>query len=106
MGKIKLLAILFSFVLMLPVMVVSLAFVFEDSEEMSELANYFDLQEEEEDSEESEEEKDDNESKKIVVERNTNLELSNWNSKQFYSKVFVNNTLYLPGVPSPPPELS
>ena len=80
-------------------------FMSDTLDDISNKANCFNMQEEEEDSEE--EEVDDNEeSKKIVVISNFNGLKSYSTSTSFFTKDFLRNTVYLPGVPSPPPELS
>lgn len=89
---------------MLPIMVACGAYVLDNLENVSGKANCFNMQEEEED---SEEEVDDlEESKKLIVSSLESSAKFSSSAKRFYAKIILRNTVYLPGVPSPPPELS
>lgn len=106
MIRFKFIAVLFSFILVTPVLVAGIVLIQDNMDDLSDQTNCFNIQEEEEDSEESEEEVDDNESKKLMTIDINYRESSDWNCKNYFSNIFLKNTVYLPGVPSPPPELS
>ena len=105
MLKIKTYCFFLSFVLVLPVLVATLNFILENSENMDAQAKCFSLQEEEED---SEEDTDDNreDAKHFNDYSNLSQNALASDAKLRYGNQILKQTSYKPGVIIPPPELS